>query len=82
MNRSLIEFLEQEYDYIPLRNGNITLSEHELESLLIHMAEDTTNTFVQRAIDRLEPYVGLGILAVEIQAAASETMNYYHGDEV
>jgi hypothetical protein len=81
MNRSLIEFLEQEYDYVPLRNGNINLTEHELESLLIHMAEDTTNTFVQRAIDRLEPYVNFGTLAVEIQAAATETMEYYHGNE-
>ena len=82
MNKSLMDFLEEEYDYVPLRNGNINLSERELESLLIHMAEDTTNTFVQRAIDRLEPYVGFGILTVEIQAAATETMDHYHGNEV
>lgn len=82
MNRSLIEFLEQEYDYIPLRNGRLNLSDKELESLLIHMAEDVTNTFVQRAIDRFEPYIDFGTLATEIQAAASETMDRYRGGEL
>ena len=80
MNKSILEFLEEEYDYIP--EGVFSLTENQVEALLIHMAEDSIQFIVQRAIDRLEPHLDLGILAIELQAAASEAMNHYHGVDV
>ena len=77
MNKSILEFLEEEYDYIP--EGVFSLTENQVEALLIHMAEDSIQFLVQRAIDRLEPHLDLGILAIELQAAASEAMDHYHG---
>ena len=77
MNKSILEFLEEEYDYIP--EGVFSLTESQVEALLIHMAEDSIQFLVQRAIDRLEPHLDLGILAIELQAAASEAMDHYHG---
>ena len=80
MNKSILEFLEEEYDYIP--EGVFSLTENQVEALLIHMAEDSIQFIVQRAIDRLEPHLDLGILAIELQAAASEAMDHYHGVDV
>jgi len=80
MNKSILEFLEEEYDYIP--EGVFSLTESQIEALLIHMAEDSIQFIVQRAIDRLEPHLDLGILAIELQAAASEAMDHYHGVDV
>ena len=82
MNKSILEFLEEEYDYVPITRGRFDLSEAQIEALLIHMAEDSIQFLVQRAIDRLEPHLDLGILAIELQAAASEAMDHYHGVDV
>ena len=82
MNKSILEFLEEEYDYIPITRGRFDLSEAQIEALLIHMAEDATNTFAQYLFERLEPYVDFTVLSTAIQRTADETMNHYHGVDV
>ena len=77
MNKSILEFLEEEYDYVP--EGVFSLTESQVESLLIHMAEDATNTFAQFLFERLEPYVDFTVLSTAIQRTSEETMNHYHG---
>jgi hypothetical protein len=79
MNKSILEFLEEEYDYVPLRNGVFNLTEHQLEALLIHMAEDATGYFSQYLFENLEPVVPLSELSHGIQRAAEYTMSHYHG---
>ena len=79
MNKSILEFLEEEYDYIPITRGRFDLSEAQIEALLIHMAEDVTNTFAQYLFERLEPYVDFTVLSTAIQRTSDETMNHYHG---
>ena len=82
MNKSILEFLEEEYDYIPITRGRFDLSEAQIEALLIHMAEDVTNTFAQYLFERLEPYVDFTVLSGAIQRTSEETMNHYHGVDV
>ena len=79
MNKSILEFLEEEYDYVPVTRGRFDLSEEQVEALLIHMAEDATSTFAQYLFERLEPYVDFTVLSTAIQRTADETMNHYHG---
>ena len=82
MNKSIIEFLAEEYDYVPVTRGRFDLSEEQVEALLIHMAEDATSTFAQYLFERLEPYVDFTVLSTAIQRTADETMNHYHGVDV
>ena len=82
MNKSILEFLEEEYDYVPITRGRFDLSEAQIEALLIHMAEDATNTFAQFLFERLEPYVDFTVLSTAIQRTSEETMNHYHGVDV
>jgi hypothetical protein len=80
MNRSLIEFFEHEYGFVPY--DGVTFTVDQLEQLLLDMIADTTTTFMQNATARLEPYVNFGTLAIEIENAATETLDYYNGEDV
>jgi hypothetical protein len=79
MNKAILEFLEEEYDYIPVREGHYKLSETQLESLLIHMAEDCANRYRQYVFERLEPLVDCGELSCALENSINEVMDHYHG---
>jgi len=80
MNKKTIEFLQREYFSYPFNDGFINLSETEIERMMLHIIEESVDFFVQRSIDRLEPYIDIGTLSTELSAAASETIDYYHGE--
>ena len=79
MNKNIIEFLEQEYDYLPEKDGMYTLTEHQLESLLIHMAEDATGRMSSFVFEDLEALVDYGDLSTSLGNGQEYVMNHYHG---